>query len=63
MLKQQGELEGGAYVYRTIVNGSSDCEEVRIEVFRSKEEMDNNKPPYKILSSFDELLEFCEKNT
>ena len=50
----------GSFVYRTTVSGETDGNDVYIEVFRTKEEMENNSEPVQVLTSFDELLDFNE---
>lgn len=59
-MKRRGSQMDGSFVYRTIVNSGAGSDDFQVEVFRSKEEMENNAAPFKVLSSFDELLDFIE---
>lgn len=59
-MKRRGSQIDGSFIYRTVVNSAAGNDDFQIEVFRSREEMENNASPYKVLSSLDELLDFIE---
>lgn len=59
-MKRRGTLQDGAFVYRTTIGGAAGSDEIQIEVFRSKEDMENNASPYRVLTSLEDLLDFNE---
>ncbi len=59
-MKRQGSQLEGSFVYRTIVSGVAGSNDFQVEVFRSKEDMESNASPYKVLTSLDEFLDFME---